>query len=247
MTKPWIRSLSEDANLRLFCFPFAGGGGADFRSWRSHLPESIDLCPVILPGREDRLTEPSFTNMEALVEGLCEALDPLLSQTPYAFFGYSMGSWIAYALTQELYRRGKSLPQVLLVAARKAPHLPDSPPLISTLPDEQMIVAIQERYQAIPKLLLENPEILNLYLPSLRADFQILNTYRWPQHPPLPIPIHGFYGIEDSLTPIEMMEAWGIHTSQDFSLVGLPGGHFFLRDSRAELTQQILKFLSYSQ
>ena len=243
MTRPWIRSLSEQAALRLVCFPFAGGGGADFRSWRAHLPAYIDLCPVILPGREERLKESPFHSMAALVKALADDLGPVLAPVPCLFLGYSMGAWIAYALTQELRRRAQPLPQSLFVAARRAPHLPEVPPLLSTLPDDQMVAAIQERYNAIPKVLLKDPGSLAVFLPGLRADFQILETYQWPQDPPLPLPIHVFYGREDPLTPVAEMQVWQEHTTRQFSCHSLPGGHFFLRESKLDLIQIILSLL----
>ncbi len=181
--------------------------------------------------------------MEALVVALADDLGPVFSRVPYLFLGYSMGAWIAYALSQELRRREYLLPQRLFVAARRAPHLPEVPPLFSTLPDDQMVIAIQERYNAIPQALREDPNSLAVFLPGLRADLQILDTYQWPQDPPLPIPIHVFYGTEDLLTPVAEMRAWQDHTTHQFSFHGLPGGHFFLRESRLDLIKIILSLL----
>lgn len=243
MKTSWIRSVNPQAELRLVCFPFAGGGSADFRSWRPHCPESIDLCPVILPGREDRITETAYTRMEDLVSDLADNLVPLLSQTRFVFFGYSMGSWIAYALTQELRRREHPLPEKLFVAARRAPHCIDPLPPLSVLPDGLLIAGIQERYQAIPQLLLDDPAALAVFLPGLRADFRILDSYVCSPDLPLPIPIHAFYGTEDPLTPTQDMEAWQDHTSSEFSLNGLPGGHFFLRNCRQDLIRIVLSLL----
>lgn len=246
MSCPWIRKLSPQATARLLCFPFAGGGSADFRSWRSHLPDVLDLCPVILPGREERLKETPFSSLADLVQALVTDLAPVLSQTPYVLFGYSMGAWIAYALTQELRQRDLPLPQCLFVAARRAPHLPSPLPPIAALPDDQLVAAIQARYNAIPKMLLEDPRSLAPFLPGLRADFQLLEAYTWTSDPPLDLPIHAFYGTEDPLTPVPEMRAWQEHTTGIFSLQGLPGGHFFLRQARLDLITLLLSHMQHS-
>jgi len=108
------------------------------------------------------------------------------------------------------------------------------------------VIAIQDRYNAMPKVLLEDPRSLAMFLPGLRADFQILETYLWPAAPPLDLPIHAFYGTEDPLTPVSEMRAWQEHTTANFSLHGLPGGHFFLRQSRLDLITLLLSQMQHS-
>src|SRR5215472_6446591 len=88
----WQRK--PQARVRLFCFPYAGGGASIFRTWSECLSQSIEVCPVQLPGREDRLVEKPFSNMSSLLEVLVPALLPYLDM-PYAFFGHSMGSLIS--------------------------------------------------------------------------------------------------------------------------------------------------------
>lgn len=68
--------------LCLFCSPYAGGGTSIFRTWAEDLPAAVDVCPVLLPGRDDRLLE-----------------------VPFAFFGHSMGGLIAFELARELRRQ----------------------------------------------------------------------------------------------------------------------------------------------
>ena len=107
----WLRCYRRqpDVQFRLFCFPYAGGGATVYRLWGQQLPAAVEVQAVQLPGREDRFKETALTSMEQLLDALVPALLPFLDR-PYAFFGHSMGSAIAYALSCRLSERGLPLP-----------------------------------------------------------------------------------------------------------------------------------------
>src|SRR5215470_3991894 len=115
---------NPQARLRLFCFPHAGGGSSIFRSWPAELPWDIEVCSALLPGRESRLREPPFTRIAPLVTELGEVLLSYLDR-PFAFFGHSMGAFIAFELIHELKRRNVTGPTHLFVSGAGAPHIPD--------------------------------------------------------------------------------------------------------------------------
>src|SRR6185436_12178928 len=73
--------------------------------------------------RNTRMKEAKPSSMAELVEQMIEGLAPLLPGRPYALFGHSMGAWVAYALTQELVRRGLQLPLCLYVSGLRSPTL----------------------------------------------------------------------------------------------------------------------------
>ena len=120
----WLayREVKPHARLRIFCFPYAGGGASIFRGWTALLPADLEVCPVQLPGREGRLREAPFTHMEPMVNALVDALQPYFD-LPFVLFGHSMGAAIAFELTRELRRRGRPQPLHLFAAGRRAPHL----------------------------------------------------------------------------------------------------------------------------
>src|SRR5208337_878151 len=103
---PWIscRNPGPKTRLRLFCFPYAGAGALIFRNWSDALPRDIEVCPIQLPGRGTRLTEPPFTKLSCLVEALTRALIPLLDR-PFAFFGHSLGALIGFELARQIRRQ----------------------------------------------------------------------------------------------------------------------------------------------
>ncbi len=233
---PWIRKVDPRAHKRLFCIPYAGGGAAAFRGWADSLPSTIDVCPVVLPGREHRMGERAVPDLEALAVGLAQALRPLVRRTPYAIYGHSMGSWLGFELVRTLRRLRLPPPQHLFVGARRAPHVPSEHPPISDLDRDAFVAAVQDRYQAIPEALLAQPAILDLFLPTLKADFGALDGYHYTEDDPLDMPITAFRGAQDKVVAPDALRAWAQHTNGTFTQHTLPGGHFFMDEDRDLLT-----------
>lgn len=237
--RPWLRTIRPAAPLRLLCFAYAGGGTVDFRAWADDLLPGIDLCPVVIPGRESRLGERAFDALPALVDTMVPALLPVLREAPFAIYGHSMGAWVAFELVRALRRIGRVQPVHLFVGARRAPHRPPRLAPLSGLDDPAFLAAIHDRYAGIPEAVRTNAELMALFLPTLRADFGLLDRYRYADEAPLDVPITALYGTEDRVEDPSDVRAWSEHTSAEFAFHAMPGGHFFLRDARDELTDRI--------
>jgi medium-chain acyl-[acyl-carrier-protein] hydrolase len=232
----WQRK--PQARVRLFCFPYAGGGASIFRTWSGHLPQDIEVCPVQLPGREGRLLESPFTNLPSLLEVLGSALLPYLDM-PYAFYGHSMGSLISFELARYLRQVEYGLmPVYLFVSGHSAPQMPDPDPPICRLPEPEFIEELR-RLGGTSEELLQNAEFLQLLLPLLRADFTLCDTYTYIDEKPLPMPISAFGGLQDPRGPHERVHAWRMQTSELFQLRSFEGDHFFIQKEWAALLQAI--------
>jgi len=219
--------LSADAALRLFALPYAGGGAAGFFRWRQAMPRGIEVLPIQLPGREARIGEPPITEMRKLVREISDAVTPLTDR-PFALLGHSMGGWLAFELAREMRRRGARSPNLLIVAASPAPHRSRAAGPIHRLPDVEFVAEISRRFDGIPPAARANRELLQLMLPTMRADMQLLETYQYVDEPPLDADILALGGAEDhTVSPTELVE-WRHYTSTRFSSRLLPGGHFFL-------------------
>lgn len=236
--RPWIQTL-RPASRRLLLFPFAGGGAAAFRGFDELLPGTVDVCPVQLPGRQARMRDTPIDDMRAMIEAMTPALVPAVRRTPYAIYGHSMGAWLAFELVRALRRLRRPLPVALFVGARRAPHRPATSPPMSDLPRDAFIAEVQRRYNAIPEALLAQPRVLDLFLPSLRADFRLLDTYRYVDEAPLDVPITVFYGQDDPLVKPAGLRAWQEHTTRPLQLRPLPAGHFFLERCAPEVADTI--------
>jgi medium-chain acyl-[acyl-carrier-protein] hydrolase len=218
--------------VTLFCLPFAGGGASMFREWPAGLPAGIEVCPVLLPGREGRFGEPAIGDLDALVDPLLEGLLPHL-EGPFALFGHSMGGLIAFEVADRLRRRGVT-PAWFFASGVRAPHLPRRPDPRYTLPDDQFLAAVRQ-LNGTPPELLDNPEIMSLMLPTLRTDFQLAETYRYRARPPLECPVATFGGRDDPEVPREDLEAWRQQAAGHFEMHLLPGDHFFITPFRDEV------------
>lgn len=241
---PWLPYMKDkpQARLRLFCFPSAGGWSNAFYPWSDALPDKVLVCPVSLPGRERLLYEPAFTSLPNLVKPLAAALRPSLDE-PFAFFGHSMGALIGFELARLLRRENRAGPAALFVSAHRAPQLPRREQFTTyDLPDSQFIEEVR-RLNGTPRAVLEHRELMDLMLPVLRADLEVVETYEYAAEAPLNCPISVFGGGEDPEVSVEELEAWREQSTGPFSLKMLPGGHFFIQTAPplflSELSRQL--------
>lgn len=236
---PWVvcRKPNPQAKIRLFCFPYAGGGSAVFRTWPDQLAPDVEVCAMLFPGRETRLRETPFTQVSALVGALLQVLPPYLGK-PFAFFGHSMGALVSFEVARQL--RDNSNLRHLFVSARRAPQVLDTRTHLHKLPDDAFIDAVQERYGGVPEIILQNEELRALFLPLVRADMTIFETYTYTPADPLNCPITIFGGEDDKNAPRDLLAAWEAQTKATFSLQMFPGGHFFVNEVQASVTQAIL-------
>jgi medium-chain acyl-[acyl-carrier-protein] hydrolase len=192
-------------SLRLFCFPYAGGSAQLFSDWSKDLPETVEVCPIELPGHGTRLSEPPFTQLLPLVEAIATVIHPLLVHKPFAFFGHSLGALISFEISRLLVSEYGLCPSCLYVSGRAAPHLPKSNP-IHNLPEPLFLD--QLRYlNGTPEEILQNTELMQLFVPTLRADFALNDTYTYTEAPPLKCPIAVFGGLQDLEYEYEQLEA----------------------------------------
>ncbi len=237
----WFPSLEapSSAGLRLFCFPFAGGGASFFRGWGGVLGPGFQGAPAALPGRETRSAETPFDSFDALLEALIAAIRPHLDSRPFAFFGHSMGAPLAFELARRLYAERLPMPMALLVSGARAPrfrlgHVPPPEPSDAQLLD-------QLRHVKGPDAPAEP------LTAALRADTRAYRGYVYHSGSPLPIPICAFGGREDPQVTVEHLEAWKFHTGESFSMRLFPGGHFFLRDQALAFLGAVSEELASAQ
>ena len=231
------------ARRRLFCLPYAGGAASVFRSWAEMLPADVEVCPVQLPGRGSRFREAPFRKVADLVPALAEGLLPLLD-LPFALFGHSMGAVVAFELARELRRRGEVAPVLLALSGHQAPLRPDAEPPFSHLPDAEFLEEVRRRYDGIPPEVLAEEELLQLLLPVLRADIQVLETYAYVKEPPLDCPISCFGGEDDPHVSLADLEAWRDETCGPLQVRTFPGGHFFVESARAAVLHALSRDLA---
>lgn len=239
----WLPGINDKPGsatlLRLFCFPYAGGGSAVFREWANYLPPEVEVCPVQFPGRESRLTEPLFTRIEPLVQKLSEVLQSYLDVS-FAFFGHSMGALVSFELARQLRRQNNPLPKHLFVSGHRAPSLPDTEPPFHQMPEIEFVRRLRS-LNGTPEAILSNAEMMQLMLPVLRADFAICETYTYVPEEKLDCSLSAFGGSRDSRAGYTQLAAWKDQISGDFALYMFPGDHFFLQSVKPAILQNITR------
>lgn len=238
----WIESSlrARASECRLFCLAYAGGSSSIYASWQHALPDFVEVLPIQLPGRGTRMGEKPFTDLLQAVRAIHDDLLPLFQEKPFAFFGHSMGAVISFELTRQLGIEDGIRPFALFVSGRQAPHVPDRYEPLYDLPHDRFIAELR-RLNGTPKEVFEHQELLNLVEPILRADFQAIDTYRCIPSAPVECPIIALGGEDDRDIQLEDLEAWRVHTSQDFRCKIFPGDHFYLQSQQPALLREVAR------
>lgn len=220
---------NDRCRLRLFCFPYAGAGPQIFRTWSLRLSPAVEVCPVLLPGRGSRINEPPMTAMSDVVNEVALAIRPYLDR-PFALFGHSLGALITFELARRLRQEENIGPVHLFASGCRAPQLTNREPPTHLLPEPEFLERLKE-LNGTPLEILAHPELMQLIVPLLRADFGLAETYNYAEAPPLNCSISGYGGLQDAEVDRVQLEAWEQQTSTRFTLRLFPGGHFFLHDA----------------
>lgn len=230
----WIvfPSPNPTAVLRLFCFPHAGGSGQVFHSWPRHLPSGVEMGAIQLPGRGPRLGEPHMKRLLPLSRILARELSPYLDR-PFAFFGHSLGALLCFETARSLRRGKQPQPIHLLLSAAGAPHRRKGDESLSGLPRSALVEKLRE-FNGAPAEALQNDELLDLMLPTIRADFELCETYQFHSERPLECSMTIYGGLEDSGVDTGRLAAWSEMTSGASEMRMFPGGHFYINSSQTK-------------
>jgi medium-chain acyl-[acyl-carrier-protein] hydrolase len=227
--KLWFFPLTPErtsTKVRLFIFHHAGGSATAFRSFASALNVPVEIIAIQLPGRETRFTEKPYYNFHSLINNLIENF-PTYHDKPFIFLGHSLGSIISFEFAHALKKNSLTFPLHLIISGTRAAHISWHRKRIHNLPDGEFIKELSY-YNGIPKEILENKELISLFIPTIRADFTLSETYLYSSKIPLPCPITVLGGRDDPHASEKELSLWNLHTSNDFKQYMFKGDHFFL-------------------
>ncbi len=233
-TSPWLRVPRPvpTPRVRLVCFPHAGGAASAFGTWANRLPGDIEVAAVQYPGRQDRIDDPCAQNMEEIVEAVADALRPA-DGAPLALFGHSMGAAVAHEVAREVERAGREVAH-LFVSGRPAPGLRDGGS-VHEGGDDALLADVRRLSGDV----LADPALRELVLPSLRADYRLIESYAPSGDVTIDAPITACIGEDDAEVTRPEAMAWGDHTRGAFRLETFRGDHFYLVPEEAELLDTV--------
>ncbi|GGY84610.1 thioesterase II family protein [Streptomyces omiyaensis] len=222
---------------KLVCFPHAGGSASSYLPLARGLSGRLDVLAVQYPGRQDRRQERPFTDIHALADAVAEELRPLTGE-PYALFGHSMGALLAYETLRRLAGGGAPAPRRLFVSGRGAPG-PRANVHDALTTDAQVLTAVRA-LGGTGAGVLDDPELREMVMPALRADYRALGAYRWPGAVPLSVPVTALVGDADPVVSVDAVAGWSDRTDGPFDLRVFPGGHFYLDAHTPEIADLVV-------
>ncbi|MGB3622185.1 thioesterase [Ketobacter sp. MCCC 1A13808] len=231
------------AALRLICFPCAGGGASMYRRW-AEISSDVEVWAVNYPGRESLHDQPFADSTDALVELILENLD-VFKAKPMVLYGHSFGAFVAFDCAYKLQQLGVT-PKGLVVSARRAPQLA-AQFLITDMPEKSFVDEL-DRLGGLPDAIRNSQEMMDFYLPIIKADLYLNDHCLVPATAKVDCPICLYSATKDKVADRTELEAWRDVTTAHFQHKTFEGGHFFIQD-QVELFLASLKpvLLSYGQ
>ncbi|AJC52683.1 MULTISPECIES: alpha/beta fold hydrolase [Streptomyces] len=230
----------DGGSTRLVCFPHAGGAASAYVPLSRVLTPAVRVLAVQYPGRQNRLREQPLSDIGRLADILADEVHEV-DEGPFAFFGHSMGAVLAYEVARRLEARGAPGPVRLFLSGRNAPaRVPGKHDRMRSDADVLRTVRLLGGTTAS---VLEDPELLAMVLPALRADYHAIGSYRWSPCPKLSVPFTVLVGDRDPVASRSGASAWCELTSAPTDVRVFPGGHFYLDhnvDGVAETVRRVL-------
>jgi len=224
------------ANMRLLCFPYAGGSAAIFRRW-ADISADLEFIGAQYRGRDARMRDYPYRSIREFVEeGLADIEN--FCDKPYAIFGHSMGAMVAFGLAKKLADNVAHKPVHLFLSGLASPRRRVSGKRIYDLPHNDFLCELRNLGGTPPEIL-ENPDILEILLPVIRADFEAAYYWHIDEYCDLMIPTTIFGGMDDRGIPVEELVDWASYTSESVEVNLHPGGHFFIRDEFPAIIESI--------
>ena len=219
--------LRSSLRAHLYCLPHAGGTAHIFRQWPTLLRADIDIRALDYPGHGRKIGLPVLDTIERIA---CSVADEIMSRPldrPYALFGHSMGSLVAFETCHMLAARNVDMPSLLIACGHRAPRIPRLSPTMADAPHAEFVAHLRE-LGATPPEVFSAPDLLELILPVLRTDFRACETYAPPHRPRLPVPMVVYGGLGDEDTSRDTLQAWQEETAGSCTVRMFAGGHFFI-------------------
>lgn len=229
--------------IKLFCIPYAGGSAAVYSRWKKLVNPLIELKQVELPGRGSRMNESLIDNIPDIVRNIFKEIKDQI-KPPYALFGHSMGALITYELCKKIKQEGYPSPVHIFFSGKQGPQIKLKGLNCYNLPEDEFIKHILN-YNGTNEAVFKNKELASLFIPILRADFKMVETYKFDRTDDyLECDVSVFSGTDDRAVSWEDLSGWQEVTKSNCRFYPFKGGHFFINEHTEEVVDQINNVLT---
>lgn len=229
---------------KLICFPFAGGGASYYAKWNEHFT-SVEIMPIQLPGRENRVKEEPIKDSTVLAGKIADEIAPYLTSENFSVFGHSMGGILGFEVVKSLEKRGLKADNCFISGTSLA-DLREIKMIDMTIDelDDDEVLEVVSRYGAIndDNVLMKYPELRKIYMKAIRADLALIKNYDNTREK-IHCPIYALCGDKDPSETIERMHDWESYTISDVFYKEYEGDHFYLDKHLIQVSKDILSAL----
>ncbi|QQR01367.1 thioesterase [Enterocloster clostridioformis] len=234
--------MNKDGEIYLFCFPHAGGWPSIYGMWELWISSKIVVAPIQLPGRGERLDEEPLEDFNYLIKDIVQEVKKYVGSR-IAFYGSCFGGLCAFEVARKMVEINNVKIEHLFISSQAAPSLENSSKHLSDLKEEQFVQELILE-GALSEKILEDKEILDILVPSLRSDYKMYDNYTYMKaRKKLECPITVFKGKSDESVTMETMKEWAKETTGEFKFLEISGKHLFNKIEQRVIVEEISKTL----
>lgn len=232
---------SEESNIRIVCFPYAGAGATVYMEWFRFLPDNVELFPVAYPMREKRRNEEMPKSLKILGRQIATENKEVFSEKDIILFGHCEGCAIAYETAAALKEMYNITPRLLVVSGSNPPCVPLSISIDENMDMDEAAKKFVDLH-FIPEAFSNNKIYLKTFVPVLFHDFILFQNYCDNSFIKLDCPILEVHGNNDEMINKEHISDWKKYTSKQVKYAEYPGEHFYITsDVLPNLIDRILR------
>ncbi|MFY0631881.1 MAG: thioesterase [Flavobacteriaceae bacterium] len=213
---------------KLFCLHFGGGNQFSLLKLKKSISPSVNVVFLEVPGRGKRLREPLLTNLDSMALDIYKQVKShLKNDEDYILFGHSLGGMLIFLVSRLLRDNYDKMPIHLIPSGVKAPKFNNDGKIIFHQLTESNFKKELFNLGGIPKEVMADKELLDFFLPILKADFTAIETYKYVESEPMDIPITALSGLEENIS-VEDLKKWNNETTKEVEIMQFKGDHFFV-------------------
>lgn len=232
---------------QLFILPFAGGNASFYNDYFNAVSNVYDIYCVEAKGHGTRIKEEPFNDFKEYSMDCFSQIYSRLFSNEIVLFGHSLGGITAFDMALNISMLLPHIKVTLVISGMNAPEMQiiqnkkcnlEDGALLKHFNDNKLFYSDLAKYE----------ELQQYYLPIIRADMCVLESYVAHSETTLKSDIYILYGTNDLVTSYRKLLSWDDYTQGNFCIKKFTGGHFFISDiENKKQINDLLLLLSYKR